>query len=330
MTILITGASGLVGSHLTAHLSASQPGASIIALYHRNEPEERFHNVAYRQCDLLDVFAVEEVMKGIQQVYHCAAIVSFNPADKARLVIRNQESTANVVNMALEHGVRRFIHVSSIAAIGRELHEDQELINEDHYWKETKSSSVYSKSKFMAETEVWRGFAEGLPGAIVNPGIILGEGTWHQSSGTLMPAIAKGMKWYTEGTTTFVDVKDLVRAMQLLMQSEVNQERFIIGNSTLSYERLFKMMADALAVPAPSRKASQWMSALIWRYYFLKEKLTGKPALITKETAHTAHSRYKFDNTKFLKAFPEFAYTDIYSTLQRMAATYKKSFKGQA
>lgn len=322
--ILITGASGLVGSHLTAHLSVSQPSATIIALYQHNQPTEQYHNVQYKQCDLLDVIAVYEVMKGITQIYHCAAIVSFNPKDKKYLVSRNRDATANVINAALDEGVDRLIHVSSIAAIGRELRSDQSLITEQNYWTESDGHSEYSKSKFEAEMEVWRGFAEGLNGAIVNPGIILGEGKWQQSSGTIMPTIAKGLKWYTEGITTFVDVKDLVLAMQLLMHSSIQEERFIIGHSGVSYASIFRMMADALGIAGPQNKASKWMSELIWRYYYINEKLTGKAALITKETAHTAHAHYRFDNTKFLKAFPDFSYTPLQTTMNRMAAAYKE------
>lgn len=325
MAILITGASGLVGKHLTAFVSEQEPAQEIIALYHRNMPREQYDNVAYKPCDLLDPVALQDLFSAHQfhQIYHCAAIVSFDPADRKALVAQNQRATAQLVNAALDHQGVRIIYVSSIAAIGREQ-EQKQLLDEHLQWVDTKYASAYSRSKYAAEMEVWRGFAEGLSGAIVNPGIVLGEGLWHQSSGKLMPAVAEGLRWYTQGRTAFVDVKDLVRAMHILMHSEVEQERYIISAGNYTYQEVFSSMAQSLGVPGPQRKASPSASSFLWRLFFIKSLLFGGKPLITRETAHTAHAVYHFSNEKFLKAFPNFQYTSLAETTQRMAAAYKE------
>lgn len=325
--ILITGASGLVGSHLLKHLAETQPDERITALYHQHLPQEEYPNVTYTSCDLLDIFAVEKVMEQVQQIYHCAAIVSFNPKDKKELVDKNQTATANIVNAAVQEGVKKMIHVSSIAALGRE-HSTGKIapIDEQTEFISGQYASEYSKSKYASEMEVWRGFAEGLNGAIVNPGIILGENKWYQSSGKLMTTVSNGLKWYTQGQTAFVDVKDVVNAMQMLMKAEVNNERFILSAGNFSYQFIFEQIASALGVQAPPYEAKKWMSALIWRYFYLHEKISGKQALITKETAHTAHSVYTYDNSKFLEFFPEFQYTNIQKTIERMAGVFQKDF----
>lgn len=325
--ILITGASGLVGSHLLQYLLEQDDQLPVRALYHRHPPQQQFSQVQYLACDLLDVMEVATAMEGITQIYHCAAIVSFNPKDKKTLVANNRNATANIINVALEHKVERIIHVSSIASLGRVHAINPNLpVDESTDFVLTKNVSTYSRSKYESEMEVWRGFAEGLKGAIVNPGIILGEDKWHQSSGKLMPSVANGLKWYTQGQTAFVDVKDLVRAMYVLMQSNVTEERYIISAGNYSYETIFNAMAEALSVPAPPHKATKWMSEIIWRIAFIKEKISGKAALITKETARTAHAHYAYNTAKFLAQFPNFHCTPLEQTMERMAAKYWEAF----
>lgn len=328
--ILVTGASGLVGSHLVALLATLESDTEIIASYNHTIPATSYPNVTYKKCNLLDIFEVEEIMEGITEVYHCAAIVSFNPKDKHTLVHNNQVATANLVDKSIAQQVRKFIHVSSIATIGREhkLDKDQ-LYKESHIWEEGKKRSVYSRSKFYAEMEVWRGFASGLNGAIINPGIILGEGDWGRSSSKLMQTVAKGMKWYTKGVTAFVDVKDVAKSMYTLMKSEVSNERFIISEGNHSYETIFQKMATALQIKGPQKEAKKWMSEIIWRVYRIQGVLTGNQPLVTKETAQTAQSHYHFDNKKFLSYFPTFQYEKIENTIARMAAVYVSQPKMQ-
>ena len=163
------------------------------------------------QCDLLDIYEVEEAMQGITDVYHCAAIVSFQPADKEKMLHFNVESTANIVNEALEQDIRKLVFVSSVAALGRS--EVTKEITEEEQWEESKYNSRYGLSKHMAEMEVWRGIGEGLNAVIVNPGIILGEGNWDEGSARLMKVVYKEFPFYTQGINGWVDVKDVVKAM---------------------------------------------------------------------------------------------------------------------
>lgn len=316
--VLVTGASGLLGSHLIQYLS--EKGERVRALYNSTEPsaeQKKLHRVEWVQCDLLDVFEVEGVFENITEVYHCAAIVSFNGKDKSRLLHMNVESTANIVNQCLESGIRKLVYASSVGAIGRTAKEGE--ITEEQQWEESKYNSVYAKSKYYAELEVWRGIGEGLDAVMVNPTVILGEGDWDKTSSALFKTIYKEFPYYTSGVNGWVDVKDVVKAMYSLMQSEISAERFIVCEGNYSYKEMFTMMAEAMNRKPPYRKAGKLASSIVWRLSALKSLITGKPSTITRETAITAQRKVYYNNSKLKTCLPDFQYTPMKSTIDRIS-----------
>lgn len=319
--ILVTGASGLVGRHLVQLLAAK--GEKVRALYHSTPVEklERLSGIEWVQCDLLDVEAVEEVMQGISDVYHCAAIVSFEKADAKNIMHFNVESTANLVNAALNAGASKLVYASSIAALGRNNIEHE--ITEEQQWEESRGNSVYAQSKYYAELEVWRGMAEGLDAAIVNPGIILGEGDWEKGSARLLKVADKEFPYYTEGVTSWVDVKDVAKAMYMLMKSNIKQERFILSAGNISYKDIFTMMAEGLGKKPPHKKAGRFLSGVVWRLSALKKLFTGKTSTITRESAATAQRKVYYNNQKLINTLPDFSYTPVAETIQRITEAYK-------
>lgn len=319
--VLVTGASGFVGSHLVAYLSAQ--GLQVRALYNNTPPSDKLQalkGVSWQQCDLLDVYDVEDAMKDVGEIYHCAAIVSFKKSDKEQLLHFNVESTANVVNEALEQGVRRMVYVSSIASLGRS--KQGQDITEEEQWEESRYNSVYAESKHLAELEVWRGQGEGLEAVVINPGIILGEGNWETGSASLVRMIHKEFPYYTAGTNAWVDVKDVARVMYVLMNSDIKGERFVVSAGNYSYKDVFTILAKAMGRKPPHKRAGMLASAIVWRLSVLKSLLTGKPSTLTKETARTAQRRAQYDNTKLLKALPEFRYTPFEVSLERIGKAY--------
>lgn len=319
--ILVTGASGFLGNYLLQELVKED--VPIRALYHTRKPAYDHHLVSWVCCDLLDVFAVEEVMQDVQEIYHCAAIVSFDKNDKQKVIERNVTATAHVVNEALLHPIKKMVHVSSIAALGR-ANVGGLPIDEDTHWQESSNNTAYAIGKFGAEMEVWRGMAEGLNAVVINPGIILGKGDWNEGSAKLMQNVANEFPYYTEGVNGWVDAEDVAKAMILLMKSDIAEERFILTEGNYSYRALFTKMANALGKKPPQKKASPWMTELIWRASELKAKLSGKKSLITRETARTAQSKCYYNNDKFLKEFPEFNYKSMDNTIEQMAKAFQK------
>lgn len=320
--ILVTGATGLVGSHLVAQLV--NDGKKVKALYRSAIPAiEGADQVEWVKGDILDVVVLEEAMVNVQQVYHCAAIVSFHPGKKAIMHQTNIEGTANVVNACLSAGVHKLLFVSSVAALGRIR--ENEKINETMNWTDETSNSEYGKSKYLAEIEVWRGIGEGLNAVIVNPALILGAGDWSKGSSELFKSAYDEFPWYTEGVSGFVDVADVVRAMKLLMDtSNISAERFILCAENLPYKEVFTRMAKNFHKKPPPRKVTPLLAAIVWRLEAVKGLFTGKAPMLTKETAKTALAKVYFDNSKLQRYFLNFAYTPVTESLQRICGELQK------
>ncbi len=333
----VSGATGLVGSHLVMELLKA--GKSVRALHRANSDKSLLKRVfqyygedlshyeaqlEWQEADLLDPFEVDSAVEGSEVFYHCAALVSFNPKDKQALIIDNAKMTANVVNAALHFKVPRFVHVSSVAALGRKP--EQKEFDEESHWVESKQNSNYSKGKYAAELEVWRGIEEGLSAGIVNPCIILGPGTWSGGSAAIFRNVAEGFKFYTKGINAFVDVRDVVKAILILADRPELKERFVIAAENWTYEKVFKQIAEAMGKPAPSIEVKPWMAAFAWRWEAVKSRITGKAPLVTKETSRTSLNSYyyKNDNAKEVLGMD---FRDLKESIQFIAECYLKEHR---
>lgn len=318
--VLVTGGTGLLGTHLILALYAR--GIKPKALFRSQIPEIVQDKAIWFHGDILDVVALEEAMKDVQQVYHVAGYVSFNPKHRETMYRVNVAGTANVVNACLAAQVQKLIHVSSVAALGR-LHV-QGPIHEGMQWTEETSNSEYGRTKYLAELEVYRGVGEGLNAAMVNPTIIIGEyGDWSKGSMKIFKTIFGGFSWYTTGSTGFVDANDVAAAMIWLMESTVSNKKFIISGENMTYQSFFNKIADAFAVKRPSSKVTPLLSAIVWRLERLKSMLTGSDPLITQETAKTGMASVTFDNRRFLKTHPQFHYTPLNESISRICSVLK-------
>jgi dihydroflavonol-4-reductase len=315
IAVLVTGSTGLVGSHLIPALI--EKGYRVSALYRTEIPGvDHKEEVQWIRGDILDVLLLEDAMQNVQQVYHCAAIVSFSPSEAPHMMHVNVSGTTNVVNAALHAGVDKLCYVSSVAALGR-IRQGQ-VVNESMYWSEETSNSVYGKSKYLAEMEVWRGIGEGLKAVIVNPSIILGAGNWQTGSTKIFKSVYEEFPWYTEGVSGFVDVNDVVSAMISLMESNVSAERFILNGDNISYRQLFTKIANAFGKKPPHKKVTPLIASVVWRAEALKSMITRKKPLITKETAVTAQATVRYDSSKIHKFLNGFSYTPLHEAIERI------------
>ena len=310
--ILVTGGSGLVGNELITQLLNA--GERVTALQHTSSINISHPNLSTVQCDILDVSLLEEIMQDITHVYHAAALVSYSPKDKKQLLKINVEGTANVVNACINKQVQKLVHVSSVAALGRIR--NGEMVTEKMNWTEETSNSIYGKSKYYGEMEVWRAAAEGLQVVIVNPSLIFGGTNWESGSSAIFKKAYEEFPWYTNGVTGIVDVRDVARAMIALMKSDITSERFILNGENLSYKDIFTTIANGFDKKPPSKKVTPFLAEIVWRMEAIKSRITNKKSLLTKETARTAQAKVYFDNQKILKALPQFHFTNIKDTIE--------------
>jgi dihydroflavonol-4-reductase len=273
--VLITGASGLVGSHLAIHLLEN--GESVRAIFREPISKEKtksifdlynrshlFSKIEWIQGDILDIPALEFAFENIEYVYHCAAMISFDPKDESKLRKTNIEGTANIVNFCLSKNIKKLCYVSSIAALG-DLLPHEKINTEEVEWNPEKPHSDYAISKYGAEIEVFRAQQEGLNVVIVNPGVILGAGFFDSGSGEIFTKVKNGLKFYTNGSTGFVAVTDVVKFMFQLMKSEIEGERFIIVSENVTYKNLLDTIATEFSIKKPSIQVTKWMSTIAYK-----------------------------------------------------------------
>lgn len=303
--ILLTGASGLVGSRVLYDLTRkgfsvkaikrSSTNLKLIEQVFKSEPE-LLNKVEWIEAEITDVYAVKEALSGMDTVIHAAGFISFLPSDFNQMMKINAEGTANLVNMALEEKVRKFIHVSSVAALGRS--EQNRMIDENFFWKTSSKNSGYAISKYSAEREVWRAIEEGLDAVIVNPSIVIGPGDWEKGSARLISQVYRGLKFYSEGVTGFVDVRDVSRAILLLMEKDIRNERFILNSENISYKELFFSIAEYLGKKPPSIRVTSLLAELAWRGEKIMSWLPGYSPVITKETARNSLCKWYYSGDK--------------------------------
>lgn len=323
-TVFLTGATGFVGAYLIQYLL--QKGYRVRALRRERSNTALIQSienqVEWVVGDILDEPLLEDALQGVQHVYHAAALVSYQPTDAELLLQINHQGTANLVNAALYAGVEKFLHVSSIAALGRKEH--QTHFDENTQWENTKLNSNYAISKFRGECEVWRGIEEGLSAVIVNPSVIVGAGYWHTGTGHFFRQVAKGLSFYPVGRTGFVDVRDVAKASIALMESDITAQRFILNGENWTYQQLFETIARALQRRAPRLKLPAWLGELAWRADYAKSRLLGTQPLITQEIIQKTQGDFNYSNEKIIKAIG-YQFQPLAETIQQTALAYQQS-----
>jgi nucleoside-diphosphate-sugar epimerase len=313
--VFITGGNGLIGSYV-AKLFIRQ-GYKVRLLHRSNSQLDSLSDVADRiiwvEGDVLDPTLLTDAIQPGDWVIHAAAVVSFLPSERQKMFKVNVEGTANVVNACLQKNVRKLCFVSSVAALGR--NKKKLLITETTPWEESELNTAYAQSKYLAELEVWRGIAEGLPAVIVNPSVVLGAGDWNRSSTQLFRYGWTEHLFYPPGTVNYVDVRDVAEVIYKLINSNIISEKFILNAGNIPYRDLFRGMAEYFGKKPPKIEAKPWMTQIGWRAEWLRSLITGKAPLITRETARSAYLNHRYSNEKVMNAL-DFSFRSFGDTLQ--------------
>lgn len=308
--ILVTGGTGLVGCHLMYHLlthnrkivalrresSNLNPVKKVFKSYTTNY-ESYLKKIDWIIGDINDIDSISNAFQNIDEVYHCAAFISFESSDLEIMKKINVEGTANMVNCSIDFKVKKFCYVSSIAAIGLSTNE---FTDENTEW--IKTSNPYSNTKKDAEMEVWRGVHEGLNAVIVNPGVIIGNGFWKRGSGVIFTQVSRGLKYFTTGSTGFVCVTDVVNVMFQLMEKNIFSERFIIIAENLSFEKVFKLISKNLGLAPPTKKAGKLLLFIALFIDYMRSKIKSKKRRLSRSTIESTTSISHYSNSKVLDA----------------------------
>jgi dihydroflavonol-4-reductase len=306
--VLVTGATGLVGAHLVLHLVEN--GESVRAIYRNLESIQKtaalfslykkeafFEKIDWIQADITDVPSLEIAFENVEYVYHCAALISFDPKDEDLLRKTNIEGTANIVNFCIAKAVKKLCFVSTIAALG-DLKEHEKIITEEAEWNPEKPHSDYAISKYGAEMEIWRGQQEGLETVIINPGVIIGPGFWEQGSGLLFKKIANGLSFYTKGITGFIAVPDVVQIAVKLMKNGHSNDRFTLIAENIDFRDLLNSIADSLNVKRPSLHANPLLVNITYRIDWLISNVFGLKRKLDRATAKASYAKNWYSNEK--------------------------------
>ncbi len=311
MKVFITGATGLVGSHIACYLlkkgysvralrRSSSSLKTIEAVFACYDATALFNQIEWVEGDTTDYYSIEDNLEGIDMVYHAAALISYWPREFARMEKINVEGTANVVNACLYKGVKKLAFVSSAAALGHDVHTIK--YDENTPWKQSPMVTHYGMSKYNAEREVWRGAEEGLDVIIVNPVVVIGPGDWTKGSSEIITSIDKGLKFYSERITGFVDARDVAEATIQLMESDIKNERYVLCAENVVWKDIFAQIANALGKKAPSIKAPEGpLVNVVILLEKIKSALTGKRPFLTKDSVKNAQVDQEFISDKIKK-----------------------------
>ncbi len=324
--ILVTGGTGLVGSHLLLQLlkdnkriralcreSSNLNQVKKVFGYYDKDADTLFSKIDWVIGDITMLPTLQNAFTNVTMVYHCAAYISFDPAAYKMLKKVNTVGTANIVNLCIANKVQKLCYTSSIAAIGHGPTDS--IVTENNDWT-TNDVNVYALTKYAAEMEVWRGAREGLSVAIVNPGVILGPGFWNKGSGKLFTTASKGTAFYPPGGTGFVDVQDVAKAMQALSHAKIDDQRYIMVAENCSYGLILAKISDQLGKKPPSKELKLWQLQIARVLDLIANRILGKKRLITKDSIKALAERQFYDNSKIKKDL-NFTFTAVDTSIER-------------
>lgn len=332
--VAVTGATGMLGGELVKQLLALGVRPLIVA---RNSArlQALYDFLGYdaaldvAETELTNPVELKEAFAGVDMVFHCAAKVSFRQGEAEDIVRTNTDITRHIVNACIGAGVGKLVHVSSIASLSP-VSGDGRPVDENCCPDNITGWNGYSTSKYYSENEVWWGVQQGLKAVIVNPSVILGPGDWSgYGSAALYARLAKGMPFYTEGVTGYVDVRDVAGAMiELAGTPAAEGRRFILSSENLSYRELITKVAKSAGKKAPRIRVGRGVLSSLEVVERLMGKITGREPLLTKGVIKTAVTKSHYDSGA-VKGISGFSFRPVDETISYMAAEYEKYKKNE-
>ncbi len=324
--ILVTGATGLLGSHVIREL-LTHGYDNIVAMKRSSSSMALISDVHDRvewwECDLLDLTSLDDPGV-VDAIIHCAALISYDPRDRDAMERVNVEGTKSIIELAHRKSVKRLIHVSSIAAVGAS--DDGNPVDEKALWNyEAGATSAYSVTKFYAEQEMWRAHVEGLSVLIACPSVILGAGDWTQGSASIPHRVAAGLLYYPSGSTGYVDVHDVASILRKMLSLTTDGERYIVSAHNASYKYVLENFARALGASPPTRELPLWMHSVLPFLSRIRQLISGDSP-ITRTLLQSMSQVRHYSDSKLQRDIGH-DYRPLIDTIDRIAKAYGEAHK---
>jgi nucleoside-diphosphate-sugar epimerase len=255
--ILVTGASGCVGAQALRHVLAE--GAPVAAMLLPGDPAPAIRAliapggpVQVRRADLLDRSSLRSALQGVTELIHCAGFVSPVTADEPHMFAVNVLGTQSLMEAALDCGVRRVVHVSSIAAVGY----SPSRMDENHVDDAGDVPWAYRLGKREAERRVLALAAQGLDVCVACPAALLAPGCDRRHGwGRLFEDVALGrLRWAPPGAIDFIGADDLGSGLLAVLRRGRRGERYILSSGAMRYHELMGMIAQSARAPWTVRR----------------------------------------------------------------------------
>ncbi len=255
MKALITGGAGFLGVKLGKALL--ERGHTVRLLTRGKQPDLVGAEVVIG--DLGDKEALRHACEGCDVVFHTAGVISYNPQKNDLMFQTNVIGTRNIVEAALNAGIKRFIHTSSTAAIG--VNENPEvLLNEDSPFNAESTGLAYFTTKYAAEQEVLAAVKRGLDAVILCPGSLLGPGDTRRYEQTYPGLIYKfNPRFLIHGGINLVDIDDVVKGHLLAWEKGRRGERYILGGENLTFAELITRTNKLIGREPPKFYLPRWL-----------------------------------------------------------------------
>jgi dihydroflavonol-4-reductase len=301
MLVAVTGASGLVGSSIVRKLI--QSGISTRSILRSQSALGLLADIKESteiiESDVLDMAGLGLALEGADAVIHAAGYVSFNSRNRDRIHEINVQGTTNVVNACLQLGTRKLIHISSVAALGRQR--GSTTINEETRWVPGMPASDYATSKYMAEVEVFRGMEEGLNVSLINPSVVLSAADGIRSSSQLFNYVWKQRMFYANVAMNYVDARDVAEMVTRILNGDYNGERFIANAGREDLKTVFELIGKRLEKRPPFIDVPKGLVSLAATVEQWRAGLSGREPMVSKESVAFLKEKIVFENNKAKK-----------------------------
>jgi nucleoside-diphosphate-sugar epimerase len=299
-TVLVTGATGLLGKQILIQLLARdytiyavKRASSLIPLNNKK--------IQWIEIKSIKNNVLEQISNKIDFVIHAGAMVSYKKSDEEKIYKVNTNWTYHLAKDAKEAGVKKFIFISSISALGK--NSANHKIDESTPKTENEFLTNYGKSKRKAEEYLWKLSKEGLPIIIFNPSVIIGPAKRYQSSAQLFAYVGDQKPFYTQGLINYIDVRDVAEIIIQSLEHKSINEQFILNAGSISYQEFFGKIAEKLKVKAPKIGVPKFLVILGAILENIFSKIINKPPTLTMETAKMAGNRTIYMADKANKTF---------------------------